>query len=91
MSVKLITYDLNNENSSTADYEKIYKYIRSQDSVRLSESSYAVDNTSTPQEIFDYLLPAIDSDDHLLVITLRTPYWGRHNAEVMAWLKAHLQ
>ena len=90
MTVKLITYDLNYENSNKTDYEGFYKYIKSQDYIKLSESSYAVYNSATPTQIRDILRPFIDTNDHIAVITLTRPYDGWHLKAVWDWLNARL-
>lgn len=90
MSVKLITYDLNHEHSSTTDYQGILKYIKSQDYIRMSESSYAVSNTHTPTQISNALRKFIDSNDHIAIITLSRPYDGWHQQSVWDWLNGRL-
>lgn len=90
MATLLVTYDLNKEKSDK-DREKLREAIKSTGSwARLSESSYAVETTSTPKSFYDVLSPHIDSNDNVLVMTLTRPYWGQHDKEVIDWIEAKL-
>jgi hypothetical protein len=88
MPVSLITYDLSHKPEK--DYEPVWKYIKQFDWARLSESSYAVDSTLSPQAIFNQLSSLIHDNDRMLVITLTRPYAGRHAKDVIDWLATHL-
>lgn len=88
---RLLTYDLNREQSSKSDYEAIYEYLESVDAVRLSESSYAFDSDEAPSAIFNRLQPYVDENDLLLVLTLDDGWAGRHLKTVIEWLKERLE
>jgi len=88
MSVYLITYDLSHKPEK--DYEPVWKYIKDHAWAKLSESSYAIVSSQTPQTIFNALHKIIHPDDHMLVITLTRPYTGRNSAAVIDWLASHL-
>lgn len=89
MTVRLITYDLNNEARRppiTAKIKELFPIW-----AKLSESSYAVATDLSPQQIYNLLSPMIDKDDSCIVLTLTTPWWGQSKyPEVIPWLKQHL-
>lgn len=88
MSVLLVTYDLMKPGQ---DYTELLKKIKGFGSwAKLSESSYAVETDWTPKSVYDLLTPHLDANDHLLVITLNRPYFGRASKEVIDWLDARL-
>lgn len=88
MSVKLITYDLNNPGQN---YTKIEAKIRSyKSSVRLSESSYAVSTMDDPQSIYNGFKPFLDQNDTFLVLTLNAPYHGQAYDDVNKFLEQYL-
>ncbi|MFS8037694.1 hypothetical protein ACI7BZ_12165 [Xanthobacter sp. AM11] len=87
MAVLLVTYDLNRE----VVRPNIVKAIKDLGSwAKLSESSYAIDVSDTPQGVFNRLSPLLDGDDNLYVVTLSRPYFGRGPKEVNEWLAARL-
>ncbi|MDH0892900.1 MULTISPECIES: hypothetical protein [unclassified Pseudomonas] len=89
MAIYLITYDLNNPGQK---HNQVLTAIKEFPAwARLSESSYAVDSTSTSKQIFDYLAVHIDKNDTLLVITLSLPYYGQASKEVIDWLSNGLK
>jgi CRISPR/Cas system-associated endoribonuclease Cas2 len=86
MSVLLVTYDLNKETKRP----NIVAEVKKTDWARLSESSYAIDTTESPQQVvarFGYL---IDGNDDFLVITLKRPHHGQASKEVIDWLERRL-
>jgi hypothetical protein len=89
-SVLLITYDLNREGKSKVDYNKFYEIRDKYDHVRLSESSYAFHTNETPQDVYNKLKPVIDSNDYLLIINLKRPYFGFHIKTAIDWLEQRL-
>ena len=89
MAVRLITYDLSKEITSD-DYAEILDYIKSHAWARLSESSYAIETTETPEAIYQELSKHLDTNDSLLVLTLTSPWDGRANKAVIDWLKQRL-
>ena len=88
--MRILTYDLNKEKSK-ADYDGFYEVIKSYPSwARLSESSYAIETSDSPQAIYNKLKPYIDDNDNVLILTLTPPYWGQHSKEVIDWLQKRL-
>ena len=90
MAVLLVTYDLNKEGNSRSDYTEILKQIKRTAWAHLSDSSYAIETSETPQQVFKRLEPHLDPNDYLMVITLNRPWWGQHSREVLDWLLQRL-
>jgi hypothetical protein len=88
MPTLLVTYDLNQE----ARRPNITKALKEAYPVwaMLSESSYAIVTNSTPQAVYNTLLPLLDANDTLYVITLKRPYSGQGDEEVNSWLERNL-
>ena len=57
---------------------------------KLSESSYAIDTSEDPDDVYARLTPFLDGDDQLYVITLSRPYYGQGSQKVNEWLEQHL-
>lgn len=87
MAALLITYDLNRPGQ---EYDEFYEVIKSYTWVRLSESSYGVDTTDTPAQVYDKLSPHLDENDRVYVITLKKPWRGFGLEEVNDWLEERL-
>jgi len=87
MAVLLVTYDLNKPGQ---DYNDFYKIIKSYPYAKLSESSYAINTTDSPQTVVDRLRRYMDANDHLYVINLKRPYAGYGPKNVNDWLEQHL-
>jgi hypothetical protein len=87
MAALLVTYDLIKPGQ---DYPDLLKTIKSYPWQFLSESSYAIITNKTPQAVYDELAVYLDKNDHLLVITLKKPYWGFHLQAAIDWLTANL-
>ena len=90
MAVLLLTYDLNKEGNSKVDYKEFYKIRNTYAYARLSESSYALYTSETPQMVFTKLRPHMDANDHVYVINLKRPYTGFGPQEVNDWLEKNL-
>jgi len=87
MAILLVTYDLNNKGQ---DYSGVLKVIEAYSHTKLSESSYAIDATESPNVIYEKIKPSLDKNDNLYVITLSNPRMGYANSDVLKWLKGHL-
>lgn len=91
MSLLIVTYDLNKEPNSQA-YGEILGVIKSgKNWARLSESSYAMDTSLTPRQVYDRVKPFLDNGDSLLVLSVVAPYFGQHSQKVIDWLAAKPQ
>lgn len=88
MSAHIITYDLLQPGR---DYEALYQRIMSYGTwARITESSWVIITDQSPVSIRDYLMPALDSNDKLLVGTLGAVAWVGMFKEVSDWLHASL-
>lgn len=88
MAVLLITYDLNNETKRPPIVRDIKECGSSW--AKLSESSYAVETTATPKQVYSFLSRHVDADDQLYVITLARPHYGYGAPAVSQWLDEKL-
>lgn len=88
MAVNLVTYDLHTRGQNYTDL--LAKIKEGGMWARLSESSYAVDTTKTPRQLYDYLKTALDSNDHLFILPITKPYWGYGPNDTIEWLNKHL-
>ncbi len=87
MAVLLVTYDLKKPGQ---DYTDFLKLIRQYPYARLSESSYAVETNETPVQVYNKLIPHMDKNDQIYVVTLRSPYWGLGPQDVNNWMSQRL-
>ena len=87
MAVLLVTYDLNKPGQDYSDFIDTFKKYPW---ARLSESSYAIETSKTPQIIYDELAPNMDKNDQVYIITLSKPFWGLGPEDVNKWLSANL-
>lgn len=88
MAALLITYDLNSPGQKHA---KVLEKVKSFGGwARLSESSYAVANSLTPQQVYDQFKPLLDTNDRIYIITLKQPCAGYGSNEVNDWLNSNL-
>jgi hypothetical protein len=88
MATYVVTYDLNDEDNRP----NITKHLKDGYGTwaKLSESSYAISTTDEPSTVYDYMLPMLDSNDALYVITLKRPYFGQGSEAVNDWLSDEL-
>ena len=86
MSVLLITYDLNHE----VRRPRIVEAIKGQEGVKLSESSYAISTSSSPEQVYNWLRPMLDDNDHVYIVTLRKPWFGYGPQLTNEWLDRNL-
>lgn len=87
MATYIVTYDLNKEVHRPNIVGEVKK---STAWAKLSESSYALSTTETPQAVYKRFEKYIDGNDTLYVITLSKPYYGQGSKEVNEWLEKHL-
>lgn len=82
----LIIFKVGNERTRQALVTAIAHYGNS---IKLSESSYAVKTNQSATLIYDGLQLHLGRDDDLLVLPLERPYTGG-NAHVRKWLDENL-
>lgn len=88
MAVLLVTYDLNKETTRPPllkDLKETYPTW-----ARLSESSYAIETSSTPSQVYNRLKRHIDDNDNIIVVHLRRPHDGWASKKVHDWLSQKL-
>lgn len=86
MAVYIVTYDLNKETVRP----KITDEVRKTGWAKLSESSYAITTSETPQQVYDRFSKHLDGNDNFYVIMLNRPYYGRGPKDVNDWLENNL-
>jgi len=87
MSVLLITYDLNKPDK---DYSGLYKKLKSYNYTMLCESSYAIETNDTPDVVYENLRTCFDINDHLFILTIKSPWKGWGLEKVKKWLLQRL-
>lgn len=88
MRTYLVTYDLNNPGQK---HQSVLDTIKNNYSwARLSESSYTIYTSETPQDIYKRFAPFLDGNDNLYVIHLNRNYYGQGPQDVNDWLNKHL-
>lgn len=86
MAVYVITYDLRAPNKN---YDGLIKLIESYtDRKKFLLSAYFINTTETSTQIYNKLIPALDTNDHLIVMKITSEYYGRLEQSVWDWLKA---
>lgn len=86
MAVYVVTYDLRAPNKN---YDGLIKLIESYtDRKKFLLSAYFINTIETSTQIFNKLSPALDGNDHLIVMKITSDYYGRLEQSVWDWLKA---
>ena len=57
---------------------------------KLTDTSYAITSSRTPQQVYERFEALLGSEDTLYVFTVRRPYYGQGLSEVNEWLSKHL-
>jgi hypothetical protein len=86
MAVLLITHKYNPQ-TSKADYDGFYNFIRSYHWGRVSESNWAIITEEPPKAVWQKLNRYIDSDDYLVMLPLEEPSsWTSQDHAAVKWL-----
>jgi len=80
----IVTYDLN---TTGQRYTDLITAIKKMDYCPLLKSAWLVKSSSSAKQIYDYLLPIIDSNDHLLVAEINSNRMGWLDKEAVAFMK----
>ena len=89
MPALLVTYDLNSPGQKHA---KVLDKIKSFGSwAMLSESSYAIGTSLTPQQVYNQFKTLLDTNDRIYIITLKQPCAGYGSNKVNNWLDNNLE
>ena len=87
MSVLLVTYDLN---SPGQKHSELLAELKEFPWAKLSESSYAVQTSLTPDQLYNRLSKHTDKNDNIFIITLKKPWQGYGPKDVIDWLSNKL-
>src|SRR5688500_14852970 len=88
MTVLLVICDIKDEQRCSKLHGTLKKRFRN--TVKLSESTFAVYTSLLPIRIFDELKQHVGIDDQLYVIPLRKPYTGYGPRRTTEWLSDYL-
>lgn len=86
MAIYVVAYDLNKETKRP----NITGEVKKTAYAKLSESSYAIDTTETPEQVHARFKPHLDANDDFYVLTLKKPWTGYGPKDVIAWLQQRL-
>jgi len=78
----LVSYDLNKE----VKRPNIVAEVKKTDWARLSESSYVIDTSETPEQVHARFKKHLDSNDFFFVMRVTKPYTGWGPKDVVEWL-----
>lgn len=85
MDVYLVTFE-----SPTRDYRRYHDFVEKFDTMRLSDTAWAIQTDKGADELYQELEPLMEKDDHAYVITLEKPWIGYGYEAMNDWLKRHL-
>lgn len=84
--VHLITYDLNRPGKN---YEDLYKAIKAIGTWwHYLDSTWLVETSLTPQQVWERLAPVVDKTDRVLVVKVTSSNSGWLTQEAWDWLNA---
>lgn len=86
MATYIVTYDLNKETVRP----NIVAEVKKTNWAKLSESSYAISTSETPEAVYARFGKHLDSNDNFYAITLKRPYAGQGPKAVNEWLEQNL-
>ncbi len=88
MKVLLVTYDLKNHNRN---YSNLYEALKMLGKwCHYLESTWLIATDMTPEQLYNHILPTIDSTDLVLVIEIKKNYWGSLPEEAWKWIQENL-
>jgi CRISPR/Cas system-associated endoribonuclease Cas2 len=88
MAALLVTYDLNSPGQKHA---KVLELIKSSNNwERLSESSYVINTSLSPDQVYKHFEKLLDTNDNIWIISLKKPYSGFGSKKVIDWLDNNL-
>lgn len=89
MKVYQVSYDLRKQRNYDALYDRIKRYSNW---CHALESSWVIATDQTAEQVLNYLSPALDRDDGLLVTRLEgEAAWVGLDKRVSDWLKQQLE
>jgi len=87
MSILLITYNqpkMNPSDGSVVGFMSEYKHVQ------ISENSYAIETNEQTRTVFNKIIPYLDSNAHLFIVTVMQPFTVQGLDHVRDWLRKHL-
>jgi hypothetical protein len=87
MSVMLITYDHGTTNQGV---DRVPGIIDGYKHIQLSESTYAIETHEKTCTIFNKIMPCLEKNAYLLVVTLMKPFSGPVLTPTSEWFSKHL-
>ncbi len=87
MSVLLITYDYAKTDSTI---DQVANVMRGYKHVQLSDGVFAIETHERTRTIFNKIIPFLNENVHLLVVTLIKPFSGPVRGPASEWLAKHL-
>lgn len=85
MGVYLVAFE-----SPTGDYRRYHDFIQRFDTMRLSDTAWALQADIGADTLYHELEPLLGTDDHAYVITLGKPWIGYGYEAMNDWLSRHL-
>ncbi len=90
MAVYVLTYDLNNETSSSA-YKPLIDELKKFGAHRILESVWLVSNSASAKDLHDHFKDKMDGDDALFVSKVTKPHYHYSGAKsgTNDWIKSN--
>lgn len=85
MGVYLVTFE-----SPSQDYHHYHAFVKRFDTMRLSDTAWAVQTDRTSDALYHELESIVGKDDHAYVISLVKPWIGYGYEAMNDWLVRHL-
>lgn len=85
MGVYLVTFE-----SPTQNYDRYQELVKRFDTMRLSDTAWAVQTDKNADDLYQELEPLLEKDDHAYIITLGKPWIGYGYEAMNDWLRRHL-
>lgn len=90
MSFFVVGYDFDTTKGTKPDYAPITKLIEALDSCRPQESFWLVRADWTSDELYDYLIKEVRTQDRLMIIELDdAPAWNQVLPDAEEWMIEH--
>jgi len=87
MSVLAVIFEKVNQDM---DYSGLVDNIIEYNHVRLNKTSYLIQSSSSPKQVYNELRSFIASGDTLMVFELRKKWHGRGQNELVDWVSTRL-
>ncbi len=86
--VLLVTYDLK---TSGHNYNPFFEALKQQGQWwHYLSATWLIATDRTPQELYNAVVSNITTSDHLLIVTVKRPYWGYLTKDAWDWIDSHI-